>query len=104
VALGKGTPDLDYMLEDAGVPVGFRDAAGELHEGFGIVSEADVDGGSAESGTVAVHEIEVEVRAATFPGLAAGSTLTVDAIDYRVTQVRQLDDGQPLRAWCARKA
>jgi len=103
VGIGKGTPDLDFMLEDSGVPVAFTDAAGELHEGFGIVNEADVEDGSAEGGALAVHEIEVEVRGATFPGLAAGATLTVDGIDHRVTQVRQVDEGQPLRAWCARK-
>jgi hypothetical protein len=103
VGIGKGTPDLDFMLEDSGVPIVFRDAGGEVHEGFGIVNEADVDGGSAEGGSLSVHEIEVELRGSSFPGLAAEATLTVDGTDYRVTQVRQIDDGEPLRAWCARK-
>jgi len=103
VSAGFGAAEIEAMLAEVGEPVSVTDSTGTIVCGSGIVNEADVDRLAIADVAMAGHEIEVTVRTAGFPGLVAGATLNRDGVDYRVVQVRQLDDGALLRAWCARK-
>jgi hypothetical protein len=98
-----GTSEIKQMISEVGVAVEFTDAQGQTFCGSGIVDETDQDMLSAGDVTIAGHVIAVTVETEAFPGLAAAATLTVDEVEYRVVQVRQLDDGALTRTWCARK-
>jgi hypothetical protein len=93
------------MLSEApnSKPMSFTDSTGATFAGFGIVDEADQDLQTTGEVTLAGHTIVVTVEKAAFEGLAAAATLNVNGTDYRVVQVRQIEDGTLLRAWCARK-
>lgn len=103
MATGFGASDLPALFQEFGVPVRWQSSI-ETYNDRGIVDESDEDRFSSADTTLAAHEIAVTVATASFPGLAAGATVTVDGTDYRVVQVRQLDDGALTRVWCARKS
>jgi hypothetical protein len=44
----------------------------------------------------------VVVETSAFVGVAAGLTITVEGVDYRIAQIRQVDDGALTHVFCAR--
>lgn len=87
-----GDADIEFMLRDAGVPVSYT-RQGLKFVGNGIVDFNDATMLTGESATFAGKTITVTLRAADFPGVAEGQTLTVDGTDYLVVSVMQQDDG-----------
>ena len=95
MAFGSAS-DLDYMLEDAGVPVAFNGVTSH-----GVLHVEDVQMVSFDGGTITGRKHRVVVATSAFSGLGEGKTITVDGTDYRITQAWQAHDGKLTEVWLA---
>jgi len=104
MALGNAS-DLDFMLQDAGVPVMFNVAqgAGALIEvnGFGILSTDDTQDINFNGASIVGRKQRVTISTKTFPNVVEGSTLEVDGVAYRVVQRWLKADGKLADCWLA---
>ena len=97
-----GASDLPALLAEFGVDVSFTDPSAVVHAGKGIVNYSDSGQLLGEAVDLAGHEILVTLETSAFIGIAAGLTVTVEGVNYRVAQIRQMDDGALTHVWCAR--
>lgn len=90
-------PDIDFMLEDAGIPVSVGGIATQA-------LRADPDSGSVPAGTTAFagRELVLTIRSGTLPGLAEGNTIVVEGVSHRITSVLQQGRGVLTHVTCAR--
>lgn len=103
--MGLVDDDLPGLLEDIGtvahgVPVSFAGPDGPI-EGHGISQQGDSESFSFEGMTFTGKVRRVTLQTSAWPGLAAGSTLTVDGVQQRVVQVREIYGGTLIEAYCA---
>ena len=92
--------DLPGLLEEIGVPVSFT-ASGVVYEGHGISREGDSSSFNTEGMTFTGRVRRVTLQNGAWPGLVAGSTLTVNGVAQRVVHVRLIDGGTLIEAFCA---
>lgn len=80
--------DIDVMLADFGVAMVFGGVSGKC-----LVDLADQD--MVPTITAALGEVRVAtIRTAAFPGLAVGSSVTVDGTAYKVLDRKRVADGR----------
>ena len=97
-----GAEDIDDLIAaTGGLPVSLT-VSGQQHDTLGLVDIADeelirdVQVGAVFTGKVT----SVVVKTGTLPGVAEGSSITVDGTAMLVVAARQIDDGALTRLFC----
>lgn len=92
---GLGASRIQAMLNRVGVPIvlGGTTVKGALDNAD---SEEAFPGGISVAGT----EVRVAIKTGALPGLAHGSSVTVDGTAYRVLALRKIGDGEVTVVYC----
>lgn len=85
--LGTSVAELDFMLQDAGVPASFGATST-----FGILHTESVPTMTESGFGLNVYRTVLRIRPGTLGAIKTGSAITVNGVAYKVRNIGELED------------